>query len=384
MVFFHLAFALVGVVTTLLGPLLPLVTRAWHLDDGQVGAMLGAQFLASVLGGLGSTALAHRFGAGRSLAAGFLLQACGISLLLTGVWPVLLLAPATWGLGLGLVVPEMNLLVAIVGGVRAASALALFNVMWSAGALAWSATVYLAGARVGPVPLATTVASLALLVALGFVAGLGPGRTTTQASSDAPRDRSPVPWGTAAAFASMLFLYGGVENSLGGWVASFVARLGPGAVAYGAAAPAAFYAALALGRLFTVGLLRALSERAVLVGGQVLAMLALTAMVAADSPLRVIGTAFVAGLGCAVIYPITAAAIARELGRRAPRIVGPLLTAGGMGSATFPLLVGLVSRRTGSLRSGLGVAVAAALALIALTVVVSRATVARDAGSRAA
>ena len=41
-----------------------------------------------------------------------------------------------------------------------------------------------------------------------------------------------------------------------------------------------------------------------------------------------------------------------KLGRRAPKIVGPLLTAGGMGSATFPLLVGLVSRRTGSLRSG--------------------------------
>ena len=70
--------------------------------------LLGAQFLASCLGGLVSTALAGRFGVRRSLGAGFLVMTAGLLLLLTGRWPVVAAASAMWGFGLGLVVPEMN------------------------------------------------------------------------------------------------------------------------------------------------------------------------------------------------------------------------------------------------------------------------------------
>jgi hypothetical protein len=47
MVFFHVAFVLVGAVTTMISPLLPLISQAWLIDDGQAGAMIGSQFLAS-------------------------------------------------------------------------------------------------------------------------------------------------------------------------------------------------------------------------------------------------------------------------------------------------------------------------------------------------
>jgi fucose permease len=374
MVFFHLAFVLVGVITTLLGPLLPLISRAWLVDDGQAGAMLGAQFLASVVGGLASTALAQRFGAPRSLGTAFLVMAAGLVTLLTGRWPLVALASSMWGLGLGLVVPEMTLLIALTAGPRAASALSLFNVMWSTGALLWAATVYVTARWVGPVPLVCGVAALAVCVAVAFYLGFGPDRAPAHAPTATRGEAGLVPWQTAALFALMLFLYGGVENSLGGWVASFVARMaGPDAVAIGAAAPAAFYLALVLGRLSGVGLLGSVSEAGVLLGGQALALAAMVAMLAAPSPAWVVAAAFVAGLGCAVVYPITAAGIAREIGKRSPRIVGPLLTAGGLGSATFPWVVGLVSRQSGSLRAGLAVAATAAFALVAVTAFVVRA-----------
>ena len=384
MVLFHLAFVLVGVITTLIGPLLPLISRTWHINDGQAGAMIGAQFLASVAGGLASTALAQRFGAPRSLGSAFLVMAAGLLALLTGRWPLVVLASSMWGLGLGLVVPEMNLLVALTAGPRAASALSLFNVMWSAGALLWAGTVYLAGSRVGPVPLVCGVAALAACAAVSFFLGFGPDRAPAHVPATTRGETGKVPWRTAVLFALMLFLYGGVENSLGGWVASFVARMaGRDAVAIGAAAPAAFYLALVLGRLCGVGLLGSVSEAGVLLGGQALALAAMVALLAAPSPGWVVAAAFVAGLGCAVVYPITAAGIAREIGRQAPRIVGPLLTAGGLGSATFPWLVGLVSRQSGSLRAGLTVAVTAASALVAVTALVVRGGRAMPAPNRA-
>jgi fucose permease len=169
---------------------------------------------------------------------------------------------------------------------------------------------------------------------------------------------------------AILFLYGGVENSVGGWVASYVSRFGGDrALALGAIAPAAFYAALALGRLGTTWLVRAFADVTLLRAGWTCALLAIGAMLFLQDATQVIVAAFVAGLGCSVVYPITAATIAREVGPFAPRLVGPLLTTGGLGSGVIPWVVGQVSNRTGSLRAALFVAVLGGMVLLSLTFV---------------
>src|SRR5271168_1605548 len=59
----HLGFVLTGVVNTLLGPILPIITRTWHLDDAQAGRLFAAQFLGAILGTLASAQAAVLFAA---------------------------------------------------------------------------------------------------------------------------------------------------------------------------------------------------------------------------------------------------------------------------------------------------------------------------------
>ena len=46
----YAAFVLTGIVTTLLGPVLPVLVSWWGLDDGDAGVLFVAQFAGSMLG----------------------------------------------------------------------------------------------------------------------------------------------------------------------------------------------------------------------------------------------------------------------------------------------------------------------------------------------
>jgi fucose permease len=46
----HSGFILTGVANTMVGPLLPLLSSRWHLNDVQAGNLFVAQFLGSNLG----------------------------------------------------------------------------------------------------------------------------------------------------------------------------------------------------------------------------------------------------------------------------------------------------------------------------------------------
>ena len=48
----HILFLMTGTGTTMLGPLLPLLSRTWHLHDAQAGVLLAAQFFGAFLGGV--------------------------------------------------------------------------------------------------------------------------------------------------------------------------------------------------------------------------------------------------------------------------------------------------------------------------------------------
>src|SRR5690348_3216420 len=58
----HIAFVPCGLVTVLLGPLLPSLATRWNLSDTQSGDLFFAQFLASSIGVLISGALVPRRG----------------------------------------------------------------------------------------------------------------------------------------------------------------------------------------------------------------------------------------------------------------------------------------------------------------------------------
>ena len=141
----QLAFLPTGILTTLLGPMLPLLIGRWALNDKQAGNLFLVQFLAALVGVQLSGVLLSRLGFRPAFLLGLLLMAGGAATLYVGSMWLGMASIAVYGLGLGLIIPSDNLLIAEIGGDSRTSAVSLLNFFWGVGAVlcsllvAWSA-----------------------------------------------------------------------------------------------------------------------------------------------------------------------------------------------------------------------------------------------------
>src|SRR4051794_4606136 len=120
----HLGFVVTGMVTTLLGPVLPLLAAQWSLNDTRAGYFFTAEFLGSIAGVALSGLIVPKLGFTRSLACGYTLLALGVGVLsvTSATWHIALAAVAVYGFGLGITIPATNLWVAERSGSRRAAA----------------------------------------------------------------------------------------------------------------------------------------------------------------------------------------------------------------------------------------------------------------------
>src|SRR5215831_8320321 len=77
----QVSFLPTGVLTTLLGPMLPLLIADWSLNDRLAGSLFLVQFLASLAGVLLSGFLLARLGYRPAFLSGLLLMAAGVATL---------------------------------------------------------------------------------------------------------------------------------------------------------------------------------------------------------------------------------------------------------------------------------------------------------------
>lgn len=361
--------------TTVLGPLVPALSRVSGLSDAMVATVFTTQYVCSTAVTLLSSSLVVRFDAGRVIIAGFLLAAAGIAALGFVPWPFTLLATMIYGCGLGLVLPTTNFVVARMNPGREASAVSLVNVSWAGGAVAWPVIV---SALSRGTDIRLPLALLACLLA-GVAARLAvvrrwakPGESeargvvarATGAQTIRAAEPVTVTTGLLVAFGLLLTLYSGSEASIGGWVAEHVRRLG--AVRW-AMATTSFWAAITLGRLATPWLLARALERTVLVGALGVAIGGGLTLALARTPPVAFAAMICAGLGLSPVFPITFGALTRDVAPRRPRLVGPLYACTGVGSAALPWLVGACSTLAGSLAIGLLVPVLGCAGLLALS-----------------
>src|ERR1700675_3151362 len=101
----QLAFLPTGILTTILGPMLPILIVRWSLNDTQAGNLFLVQFLASLAGVQLSGVLLARFGYRPAFLSGLLLMAGGVATIYLGSLWLGLVSVATYGLGLGLIIP---------------------------------------------------------------------------------------------------------------------------------------------------------------------------------------------------------------------------------------------------------------------------------------
>ena len=358
----HAGFALTGVLTTLLGPVLPALSARWRLDDAQAGFLFTAQFLGSLSGALLAGRIALRFGVRTAITAGFAIAAAGVTAASAGPYISGLGGVATWGLGLGLIIPSVNLLVAELNPGRRAAALNVLNFAWGIGAVATppaiAATLRIADLR----PL------LLGLAALLAVTALAAGATRMDAAAGAAAPEAAGVWRGSWIWLTglFLFLYVGVENGLAGWMPSYAVRVLR--VPYGAmaAAQGGFWGAILGVRLLAPALLRRMSAPLLIVSGLALASFGTLLLLARAGAWSLVAGALLAGAGLAAVFPTKVALFTERAGAHGARVTGAVFAMAAMGGATVPWAVGAISARFDSLRLALAAPLGCCLLMIVL------------------
>ena len=369
-------FVLSGIATVIVGPMLPVFIRRWSLNDSQAGLFSTVQFMAAWIGTLASSAIASWRGYRPALVLGYALMGGGLAFLNADTRIVALAATATFGFGYGLLTAGTNLLVAELGGVRRASLVSLLNFMWGVGAMTCPMLIAFA--------LKHNRISLTLLgcVAFGVVMVIGLLLASFGADERPHEAKAAKMAGAAPAFhvtfvlASLFFIYVAMENGIGIWAAEFSKRLANGITGMTTLAPTFFYGGLTLGRASAPLALHRWKERTVVLAALTLAAVGNALLIVSPGLSVAIAGVFVAGLGCASVYPIYIAWLSQWYGARAKKIGGVLFALASLGGSAGPWLVGSVSQLSGSLRIGLLVPMLCALIMIGLVLSLRRQTAA--------
>ena len=369
-----IGFILSGIATTIVGPMLPVFIRRWGLDDGQAGLFPSIQFLAALAGtGVSGAWMAWR-GYRPSLVAGYALMGFGLATLNASTHVNALAAAAALGLGYGLITPGTNLYVAEAGGARSASLLNLLNFAWGAGAMACSPLIALAlrNSRLTSLLIGYAIFGALLALALLF------SRFGTEKHERAIDTSGATPLlvgrGVTIALATLFFMYVGMETSIGVWSAEYSRRVANGISNTTTLAPMFFYAGLTAGRGLAPLFLLSLSEGSLVLGTLSLTAIGTTVLIFSTTLKIAIAGVFLAGLGCASIYPIYIAWLSKWYGARAKRIGGFLFALASLGGSAGPWLVGTFSKYSGSLRVGFLVPLLSALLMICIVVSLRRQT----------
>jgi fucose permease len=343
----------------MLGPILPRLAHDWHIDDAHSGLLLAAKFAGSFLGGV-SAPRRLRFGIAGGMVcscAGF----AGFALspgLLTGC-----LALFIGGFGLGQIIASTNILAGRRYRSHTGSALASLNFFWSLGAVACGLIAAAVLPRWGlRVPL-LSFAGMFLAAGLGGL--LGTAHLAPHAGESAP-ETVALPRITLARFALLLFLYGGLETCMTGWLTTYTLRFSDLRLFGGQSALVLLWSSLTVGRGVSAAAMRRVSESAVQRLGLALAAVFIAALTTTRSGALLSLDCLLLGLALAPFFPSTFAILMAR--RPTSREAGFILAVSGLGAALFPWMMGVVSTHSGSLRIAMAVPFALAMALLLLSV----------------
>jgi MFS transporter, FHS family, glucose/mannose:H+ symporter len=373
----QIAFFPTGILTTILGPMLPILITRWTMNDTQAGNLFLVQFLAMLAGVQLSGILVARYGFRPAFLLGLLSMACGVATIYMASHALGLVSIGVYGLGLGLIIPTDNLLVAEISAgsdstststsSSRAGAVSLLNFFWGVGAVfcsvmvAWTAAHHLLPFFLGSVALFLVVLALAMRD-LPFPLAATAMESSSSSFAWGEMAKSPAIW----IFAAIFFLYPGAETAVGGWIGSYVSRLGPRGASIASMMPAFFYATLTVGRGLGPALLRYVSERRILRAGYAVAAAGIAMLLWTSTLPGVIGAALITGLSFSTLYPITVARLSQRFGVAARSIGAVMFSLAAVGPAMIPWLVGVVSHSTGSLRAGLLLPLAATVVLLVI------------------
>jgi FHS family glucose/mannose:H+ symporter-like MFS transporter len=356
----HFGFVLTGLGTALLGPILPLLTRQWHLQDAQSGLLLLAQFCGSFLGGVSVSRHLRR-----SLLTGLAAAAVGFGVF--AVAPGLAVAYiglSLGGFGLGQIIASTNILAGRRYAEHRGSALALLNFSWSFGAMLSPLLAAWLLPRFTLRGMLECFAALFMAAAIAMTVEIWGTQEEIEAT-DAPSDSKGLRRTVFLYFVGLLFLYGGLETCLSGWLTTYALRYGDKTLAISEYTTLLLWMALTVGRVGSSIVMLRIKEKTVQRWGLALAVIFTAGLATAHSAAAIAVFAILLGLSLSPFFPSTFALLMAE--KPAARQAGIVLAVSGLGAAALPWLMGIISTRTGSLQVALTLPLAAAIMLLAMS-----------------
>jgi MFS transporter, FHS family, glucose/mannose:H+ symporter len=336
-----------GVGVVLPGAMLPLLLARWHLSDAQAGLLFFLFFIGSTSG-----AVLSRGSLPKSIARGCLAVVIGAALLAVASRAAAFFAITIYGIGLGIVMTSSSLLQSRRCESERAAQLARLNLMWAIGACLGPSLV-LRGATAWGMP----AVLLGVAAFFGLVAGLAlvsvPHVDAAITTSSAPRSRNSM-----ALLLILVPLATGVESATGGWLATYSKRSGQ-TLGEVIGAATCFWAGMLVSRFIQSHRHIASASALVLfVGGPWLMSAALSVLLISTGGASMLAGALLLGLAIGPMYPLLLTIALRQ--GEAGNVV---FVMAGCGASLLPLLTGLVSKWSGSLRIGLGVPLVAAVVM---------------------
>jgi fucose permease len=349
-----LYFVAAGVATVMLGPLLPALIQRWHIQDAQAGTLFTASFAGQFCGAWFATRNLRA-----SVLYGSAITAAGCAAMAQSSFELAHIALFCVGLGLGAGLTAGNVIAGTTVPAARARLIALLNVSWGLGAIACPVLVRLsAAAGIQFFFYATTIClAVTSLLSIAIPTPIrprvpdetDPQQTASRASST--HRRMPLPPLPLLGFGAAIFLYIGIENSLGGWLPSYAVRIDPSL--HPSSIAICFWVAELTGRILVTALMAILGEATlyrVCLALLILTQIALCATVQISGA-GVITLTVLAALSLAPLYPLIVSFLLARTGNHAR--LGTLFATASFGGATLPWLTGVFSTQFHGLRAGL-------------------------------
>jgi FHS family glucose/mannose:H+ symporter-like MFS transporter len=369
----HYGLMLAGLGTALLGPILPLLAREWGLRDADSGLLMMAKFCGAFLGGVSVSRHLRR-----SLLVGLVAGACGFGgFAVAPGMAVGCVGLFVGGFGLGQMLTSVNILAGRRFTAHRGSGLAMLNFSFSLGAML---SALLAAWLLPRFALREVLVGFTGLFVAGAV-WMGvemPGAQAEVAVVEEDEGSAGLERRVYLYFAGLLVLYGGLEVCLSGWLTTFALRYGDRTLAVSEYTTLLLWMALTFGRVGSSLLMLRVGERTVQRIGLGLAAVFIVALGLSRTAVGIGVFAVLLGLSLAPFFPATWSLLMGE--RPRARQAGIVLAVSGLGAAALPWLMGVVSTRTGSLQVALVLPLAAAVALLGMSLfpAVGRGSVAKD------
>lgn len=371
MIFLRVGFILIGIITVLLGQILPILSLRLSLNDQESGYLFIGQFAGSLAGTFCYNRLVRKFGYLKMLFGGFCIMAFGCAGVNLGSWFWCLTAVSIYGIGIGATIPAINMLVVELDREKSASALNTINFFWGVGAILCKPFVDQVGTTAS-VAVPTMLLSV-LLLSIGLLIAFSNYEEPKQ--SDAGVRISIPIWTTAVAWliAVFNFIQIGVESSVGGWITTYQGRLTQSWTSGWVSAALAYFVMLVVGRGIAPVFFRSFTENTILLASLITMTSGILLILLTENFAFLLAGSAILGLGCSSVFPTNMSRFTKIFGPGATRNAMPIFVFGGLGGAFITWLVGFTSTTFDSLRTGFLVLLVSCVLLIVVQIILARA-----------